>query len=984
MAFNLLSKTRSPLTYSRENAILRHSLSSGVYSGMQVYPDAGTVDFQISIFGGYCVIAGALVYEDEDRTEILDLGSPVDATGDHHLIWVDLSTGTPEYKAKTGTYASPASLSPSEADTGVVLANVYIPAGATDINDADVIISNVPSVMSNADLTKIAGRHIDFTCEKVKVLESSGVYSLHVLNGKCLSLNPFKQPEDGIKRLPLVVHDIESASASAEYVGGFKVDVDINGATDDEYVLFYIREPDFWTDNSSPLDIVGVSFRSDDSNMDVQDIQALIGNAVDPVTAIFPNRSEFANVFVLAIVDVANAAVIMPKWTMEVGVEYENGSLNTYTQSLSSTVYGTGPVTPGATGDIDIDSVISNASKLVNATLDTAYDGFGAAAAEGSGASITVDASPVTLVNVNIDDPTGKKDKFRSALRIVIDDDGYVDEAEYEESGLEGYYPSDKNSTRRVVSTIEAANINGAWANGTSVTWDVDGGGRIVLASALGSVTLNSFYQEYGFFHWHERFEELLISFADSGADCDDKIYRVRYEILTDTMYLEDVDGDPGTTALSADFPALPASIKTYLWESKVSISPKMARFQDVNLTGSLRGPGGNELRLDQDTMVSSGWTMEEFITRSATNETALLGEIDTLGEVDVLVSSNAKPIITTDGVYVYQLQRTIAGSPVSVGIYSCSGGPMIKAIASTSNSSDVSEGLCGAWEGRYLWIAFDDILELWSLETDTMLWSATLGFHINDLVVASGVAFVAHNHDGVTPANISVFRYSSPVPYERYRPVASVNMIKLDVHNGHLVCSFDGAKSGLVVADIRDVSNIVTIDSRLFGSTSDSYVEDILDVAVGDGYIAVCGHNGSGSLDLFYVETYNIGNLVDPIAVHAFSANDFGDILVPGTIRMFPDKDKLWVVYRDSSYSGILALDWRTGEYMFRQLYDIAATNKTFQGSACDGRNIYITDVHASNDDLLRVKMGKTRKWYNRRALDASAPFYKIAAVEV
>lgn len=987
MAFSILSKIRSPLTFSRENAILRHSLSNGVYSGLQVYPDASTVDYQISIFGGYAAVAGVLIYDDEDRTEVLDLGSPVDATGDHHLIWLDISSGSAEYSVKTGTFAAPATLSPSEQESGVILADVYIPNGATSINDSSVTISNRPHVRSNEELTHLAGRHLDFTCQKAKVTNSTTVYTLHLLGAKMIALNPFRGASGTLDRAPLIVHTIISNDSSADYVGGYEVEVDVAGSSDDDYILFYTREPEDWVNNSLPVRVYGLSFSSASGNFSEADLQQLIGNSGDPVSEIFPHRSDLANISVIAIVDVDNSAVIMPKWTMEVGTEYENGSLNTYTQSLSSTAYGTGPVTPGGAGDIDLDDIISNASKLSAATLDTAYDGFGAAAAQGSGYQINVDRQPITASSLNNDDTEGGRDKFRSTFRVRINEDGF-DDAEYEETAFEALYLTESfngPSERRVVSTIEPANINGKLVLLSSDTWSLDGGGRVV-PTTLGTLSINDFYSEYGFYFWEEMANDLLISFSGTGEACDDKLYRLKWDGSASNFYIEDTDASPGTTALSADFPTLPTSLTSTIWESIVSIAPARTRLNNVEIRGTLRGPASQELVLDEDTMIKSSYELADFISRSRDGDTAIAGRLDSRCSVSTLVGTNARPIISTDGVYVYQLQRTIAGSPVSVSLYSCKDGTFVKTIASSANSSDVAEGLCCAWEGAYLWIAFDDVVELWNVDTEALIRTYSIGFHVNDIKAASGCVFIAHDYDAGNLASVSIYKHTSVSADGQYRPTASGDAQKIDVHGDAMIVYYDGgSKNGVAIADIRSLASISTIELRDY-ATDPSFIEDPLAVSIHDNYVSVFGSALVDGSDVFYVESYTLGNLSDPISVHYAPVNDVsGNTINSSTVFMFADRDLNWIVYRESGTSPVsivYAIDWRTGGIVCRQEYNIAATNKTFQGATFDFRNVYISDVHASNMDLLKVTMGKPPLRYTRKSF-LTGPYYKIAGVE-
>ncbi|NIR95519.1 MAG: hypothetical protein GWO08_18305, partial [Gammaproteobacteria bacterium] len=123
------------------------------------------------------------------------------------------------------------------------------------------------------------------------------------------------------------------------------------------YVFFYVVEPQDYTSNAT-LTVNAIGHSETDTQASLANLAELLGDDDGSFTNqdYHPYRPDLKNTFIIAVLDVTNGWVHYANGiAMPIGEEFADGNYLHYVQTLSSTVYGTGPISP-TSGDVDVDS----------------------------------------------------------------------------------------------------------------------------------------------------------------------------------------------------------------------------------------------------------------------------------------------------------------------------------------------------------------------------------------------------------------------------------------------------------------------------------------------------------------------------------------------------------------------------------------------------------------------------------------------------
>jgi len=817
MSFTTFSSLGAALTFSRESENFDRMFSEGVYSGMQGYADSSSANYKLSIFGGYCVINGVLYYDDQDNTELLDLGSPVDATGDHHLIWLDVSGDTPTYSVKTGTYASPAALTGPEAEQGLKLCDVWMPNAASDIGDAT--ISNVDRVQSNKELLELMTQRPVLTARKLKVTNSGNVYTFHCQELALHQFNSRKGVDEAyVTRFPFSKCDLSTGVTSTEFGAGFEISYDANG--NDRYVVVYIKDDSDYAESydAQTLQVFGyedaVSFESGDDEQ-----EDLTGNAPDPVTEVFPSRAMLHNNRIVAIIDTALNYVTVPGLiSMPVDVEFENGAINQYVNSISSTAYGTGPVTRGGSGDIDIDGVLDNAARLHNGTLDTVYDGLENGVAAGS--------------KVNMDSTTSGGDR-EVAYEAVTEDD---------------------NSNRMQLLARQHATINGKQCVLGSSTWVSDGAGGIATTQ-LGTITPSDAISMFGNVKdmssvnaANDYSNYIYMKFDGSGSTHLDKMYILQFAGIAGGAGAWGVYDLDGTKAAAADFPALPFSEDVTLWEATGEISDT-SRLKSVEVFNEVSGYEGLPATINRPRLKTSYDNMTDFSFTTAAGQIAMVsGDDEPPGTVSDFVSSAEFDHISTDGFYLYCLRNNGIGNKLSFIAYDFSG-TIIGSFSTSNNAASASTGKVAGHDGRVAFIIYDNYVDIIDpRDGTTYVTVEDFGDTTKDLVVINQKCYVV----GDRTSSINFREYDTTgATGVTANAGLSTNIEVIDAYAKQFYVFGATAANTKRIMSILNKDYLTTLytdidyDSDHLGRDVQVF-DEVVDMSVSDKYIAMLFNDGT------------------------------------------------------------------------------------------------------------------------------------------
>lgn len=726
MTFTKYTGNEAPLTSFREQTNFSRMLAKGVYSGFKVYPDATSTNYAVSIRGGFAAINGILIEDDQDNFEVLDLGAPTDPTGDHHLIWIDNSGDVPVYASKKGTYSSLAELSGAEAENGIEIADVFIPNSAANIQDA--VIINRDRILSNQEISNKLGTRIYPIAEGFRVDVSGSDYTLYVAG---LSLLTTGQPIPF--RFPAALLQLSTSTSSSDPNFDFEITQNDNGAS---FVVFYTNDTNGFTENSL---IKSTTFTSD------AELAEFAGSATDSGFAeSYPQRPELWDNYIIAIVDTGVNSVMTPFGYMQVGEELREGQNLSNVKAIESTAYGT--TVNASAGSIDIDSVIDNAAKLQNATLDTAYDGFEAGASPASGRTINVDGPAVRLIRSNLSDGA-PSDKWQSSLEINMNNFGVAD-AERRERAIDVVIKSPNTVSQRVAfGARRIASIGGNNLIGTAA-WTIVGGE--VRASSLGGfpsdITIADVLSQYGSFRYVQEIENWYIEFQGSGADCYERIYRVRVNTTGGYFYLEDPNGN--TTGISGQFPSTSFVAFGGVFERVVELG-EVSRFKWIEVDDIGRKGGG--------TLLTTNFGFQPgprapYDLIEAGNGTGMLPifpfSTKPLDRASLASVSGSPAEVESDGKYIF-VSRNGVGVNQPIDVYRSDLGILVRTILTEPANGAPKITASGA----FLWAAYLDgttqHVEVFDVETGDSLAKLTIPSFVNAIDSTGEEAFIACNDDG-------------------------------------------------------------------------------------------------------------------------------------------------------------------------------------------------------------------------------------------
>lgn len=987
MAFQNFSAERAALTFARENENFDRMFSTGVYSGMQVYPDSLTVTNEISIMGGYCVINGVLWYDDQDNVEIIDLGAVVDPTGDHHIIWLDVSSGSPVYSVKTGTYGAPAQLTGVEKANGLKLADVWIPNGAANIQSA--VISNVDRVRSNQELYELISQKPAVEFEKAKVVQAGSVFTLHFA-AALIHINDKKEAQGWVERFPVSWSRLQTATTSTEFGAGYyELGYDTNG--NDRYVVFYTRDETDFADPSTfetlTVEVMGfeeeVSFESGDT-----ELALMTGSAQDPVDEAYPNRRDTSNIRILAIVNVSSGSVyLQDAGVMPVGVTLDAGAIDQYVSSLSSTIYGTGPITRSGTGDVDIDNVIDNAAKLHNGTLDTVYDGLENGSSPGDGRIITVDAGPLEINREGISLAT-PDDQLYTSIKVNMNYDssgGAGDEVAFQALA------SEDRTGRKGFMMREHLYIAGKTCVAQSSNF-YDGGSGRVACSQFGTITASDWITNFGPDHSIEAITvaenfagQVYISFDGVGAATHrSKIYRLNFDGFiggSGAWWVEDLDG---TTNVQAEFPAVPFSEDVTLWIPASEMSHEsrfhVVRPQEISPFVDGLPVTANDLR-----MRTQYDRVKDFLSRAGQGDVAVVSSNDEpLGSSATFKAAVSYDKIFTDGFYMYGLINSGVGTNLTIQCIDMDSGTVLQTMASSNTVSDANQGLITAWRGRYLWVAYDEYIDIFEPGSGTKLagpldYSGGGGEKIYDIVSVNGICYAGGQVAAAGPYNLATLN-STSITGTATLGSTSEDIWHLDVINKRLFAIADDglaspSKQSLYYGNFGYLTTSSFFDLSNLPRTVDGMVGGDGDIAVSERYVAIATTTNSALdsyIDFFEItKTPAIGAVGTANApIHRWQYRLPVDQGVEGLTLHFGHNGVLYVAFYSSFYARniLLAIDPITQSTLWYD--DSALASKRFVDLTTDNMYMYASDLNTN--EIAQFSMGvRTGLWRRLRSDD-------------
>jgi len=755
MAFFIRSASGAPLTFDREQEQFLRAIPTGIFTGMQVYQGTPAT-YQISLFGGVFCINGIVIYDDQDYTNLFDLGAP--GADEHHLIYVTYNPDTdvePVYSVKVGTYAAPATLDPTEAANGFVIADVWMPSAAANITDA--VINNRDEVADLNSVREFVERKsmVSFRRSVVENI-GAGVYRLSFDDLQMLTVTPQKGVETSPTQFPFVTTNVISSTPDTFYGGaGYQINYDVSGTTDDDYILFYVRVSDDVTAETTEF-INAIGFSSADTNATLESLAELLGDddGAFAGTGTYPYRPDLKNAFIVAVVNVDHGWVHYANGVSSpVDVNFDSGTSAQYVTTVSAGFWGTGATAPTG-GNIDLDDILPNASILYNATLDDVYDSFLVGAPAGSGRQATVDAGAFELDSVvDITPSATSGDQWNAAMRVALDSTATTD-APTEERAFD-IYSEEQDSTRLAMSLRRPLYYSG----GAELLKDIPitlavSAGQIVVADYAGSPSLPTVTQYRDLHGFNDVYgQRRVVTFPTfDGGDAQYKAYFLKYDIGGSYFYLETIDGvqDINLT-YSTDFNYAGVINTTMtIWEEHVRIG-QTSIVQDIEVQGELLSKGGEtlrpKLRFDGYTRIQDFIEDNDRLSRGSFSTPALeaaylnLPWIPTGGAwpitgIDVRIGggstyfSSASFPIKTDGRWIAYLEDFINGTPLTVRILNSRDCTGFTQISTNENASNLA-GAAIAINGNKLAIGYEasatsqPTIDVWDIEDGTLDWSA-------------------------------------------------------------------------------------------------------------------------------------------------------------------------------------------------------------------------------------------------------------------
>lgn len=990
MAFFIRSYEEAPLTFEREQQQFSKGVPTGIFEGLQVHH--GTTGYRISLIGGTYSINGIVIYDDADQTDFQDFGGPV--SDEHHLVYVtyDPDNDTePTYSVKSGTFSSPATLTPTEAANGFVIADVWLPNTAADITDA--VINNRDPLQMGDQLLKTLGTKKSVVMSQAKVLKSGTSYTFHFDDLNLLALSPGKSVDEDPTRFPLVTHAIETGTGSGEYGTGFEVTVDVNGAPEDDYIMLYTTDPqDFTSPGTLTAHAMGWSATDTAGSLGDQltDLANLLGNDDGAFASenYYPYRPDLANKVVLAVVDVDNGYV---QWrngvVMPVGDEFVDGDYTHYVRSISSTVYGTSEVP--ASGDIDLDDILDNASILHAAGLDEAYDGFETGSADGAGRIINVDSGPVHIKHVGLDGagdavPDGGDNSFVAALKLALDATALNDPLYRSvERGVD-IVVQDTNSKRIALSmrrpyrdTVNAATLFGVDADLTYT------GGEIQVNFTSPAISVSDWMSQ------HENLEHAegkWVEIFDATGNASEKIYRLRVNESGGYFYLENTEGQTDIPAnYPNDFTSLPESV-TQLWVWEVYIQTgHQSFFNDVEIHGDLEGPGSKAVSM---TSVHEGYdNTQDLNTNLANGQTGLIDVYHTAPglRLDSFTDTSSEGVGTMDsnGEFLFHMENASLGNPVVVNVrnlndltyHDGSGVITTNNDAEASNNfisaSPVGLAICYKEDGG------DPTLEVWD-PSDYSLINSNNGFAAGELPQGGIIATSSQIYVGTTQG-LKIFDEEGAALEEDETTlgISSPNLfvqamshdrnkIAWVVSNGtnhwcHILERYVDSGGSAVWELHLDGDQLTEYDGTGYGGVKDIVLWRDKLLVVGDtGICNTYNYRGPGTLTQENAKTFTDDDLI---------------------VVNMRDEGFMFIQYEDTTaYTYIKTYDWEN----FRNQYtkdwsaiDEGGVATLPQAVATDGLYAYFRD--SGNNEIIKISTTAKTGWWRKPADFTKEEFRKL-----
>ncbi len=674
-----LSKTKAELTFARENKNFRMAIEDGVDHGFLCYPKSTTTSYAISILGGRGSVKGVGVENDADAEEVLDLGG----NNKHCLVFIDTRPDIPIYAFKEGTFGSPATLDPAEQEFGLKIADVWIPASASSIQDA--LIVNVSSIRPRLS------RQTYFSPQRFRVTSSGpSNYKLEMLGGQLITMSNRRTYDEQVVNFPVVIHDIvgDNAATDANYIGGYEIDINL---ISDEYILFYVKIPPAETVTPADARIESVTFASDvlfDASQ--ADLREFFSAAItDPVME--QSRFDLDDIFIVALVDSAKNAVLTPLGSIRVGDEYQNGFFDSYVRTVSSTAYGTGPIN-ATSGNIDLDLLITNAPELVGMGLSDLYQGVGTNGPDGN---IFVNFGAVTLTH-------SPNEQIPAPLRVV--QSGF----DVSEIGVD------------IVGEARGLVYRKQVFNGTLNFTDFGGSG--VEIGSVGSVTpIGEPEQKY----------MLVVSGTGGGADLN--YYYLRS--LTNSFVL--VNAQTGSIAtVSGDFNGNFTSVPSQLFEVVAEIS-EVSRLEDIIVTNDIFGPLGGRFNTENVSLGTSFTRIEQIADSVPNYHTAVVR--------GAAQSDSTSSEFTFSAIDVHSNQRLISAvnAAGNVRVYD----PVQSIIVfSYTIPTAISNPKVSQFDDNSLFVSNGTTLYVWQDYTiNPTPVTVNIGTAINDIMAMKEGCYLAH-----------------------------------------------------------------------------------------------------------------------------------------------------------------------------------------------------------------------------------------------
>jgi hypothetical protein len=901
---------------------------------------------------------------------------PTPSGDEHSLIWIDLSDpAAPSYEIKTGgSYTSPATLSPSESATGLVLADVWAPFGAADISDC---------VIANRDLIKINSEpsNLWWNASTMRVAKGSGVYrSVITWSGlKIVGITPNS--------------DSRRAICSFVTAAGSPITTDANSQ---RYAIVFVRSKTSWSDPYEPL-VVEVAYADDDPETGADGYNAeLVGNDDGGFSASsnkdeFPYRPNLDGALIIAIHDRNEDTVVYcGVGAAPGGFGLVDGQMENTIASIESTAYGT-----SESGNvIDIDDLITNIATLKDATLNDAYSSMGGAT--GSGRIIEVERLPVELRHSQYDGEYDMYDQWSAAQKIWLDS---------EEDGVVTRVPKaidvfTKNTSKgeRFLHARRPALIDGDSCILGNLTL-VNGGSRIEISS-IGSVNAASVFNEYLETGTYRVLTNFLLEIQENlSGRAVGNVFRLGLDITNDVFYLisEDTGLPVAPSALtSITYPKTCTGTAT-LWEVHANMGFENATLNNVVIADEIYGPLTlpARSRLVQNGLVQRQEASDVMQHEDSAIVMASLGR----GVVSQVVSAatfgaySGNRRMYSDGLIILTASVS-SGNPIEVKVWKADGA-LIGTITTSANatSNDVGYVSCIKEDmSTYVAVPVGRVVEYFYVDTInsqiSSLGSTNYGNGTSDearvsIPITKDRFWIGGSYSTSTIVhNLELHSLATGSVVQRYRvgktSLASIfgnglatngrNLVALAIHsmvaNTSIVECLNMNGDGTIPAP--GVGSYMWTGTTFYKNDWNNDLTVPLRVAIGSKDILVYGTNGGLQIVVDRYPVHTSTALLDttPSSIN-FVPTASKDIVVDTnlTINAFAfavsDDDELVMLGRDAQvspttqeYSVAYIMEPKTLDVNWGSLYSAVTYDKlnVVAAACCDGASIYFLDDPTSS----------------------------------